>query len=234
MELWNGEEGETIMSDSLNAIFRPSSDPVSQQNAKPSSEYVRSSAARKESQKPSKPNQRLPEGREQGMRPAPRQTPQKPIKSLSEGIGVLGVQEMCPAPRQVSSNKSARVRKERVDKKKDIKFPVSPKQREELRRLARELRAEVNEPSKKFETISNTNLLKKALEHQSIFPERYPPLLYKDTGQYMHVEPPLADFRVIEELSLKWNLSLRKTVYRLIMNVIYRGEVDSDAYRAGK
>lgn len=139
-----------------------------------------------------------------------------------------------PAAFQLSQNASTRVRRERVDKKKDIKFPVTPEQREELRRLAKEIRIKQRDPSKKYETISNTILLKKALDHQSIFPERFPPLMYKDTGQYMHVEPLLTDYGLVEELSLKWNLSLRKTVYRLIMNVIYRGEVDSDAYRAGK
>lgn len=160
--------------------------------------------------------------------------PQKAIHSLSEGTHLQDVPVKHSASRQASQKASGRIRKERADKKKDIKFPVTPEQREELRRLAKALRSEQNEPRKKYETISNTNLLKKALDHQAIFPERYPPLLYKDTGQYMHTEPLMADFRQVEELSLKWNLSLRKTVYRLIMNIIYRGEVDSDAYRAGK
>ncbi|CAG7651192.1 hypothetical protein ACFQI7_27595 [Paenibacillus allorhizosphaerae] len=127
-----------------------------------------------------------------------------------------------------------RTRKERSDKKKDIKFPVTPAQREELRKLAKELRIEKMDPTRKFETISNTLVLKKALEQYSIFPERYPPLVYSDTGQYMHAEALLRDYVIIEELAIKLNLSIRKTVYRLIMNYIYRGEVDSNAYREGR
>ncbi|MGU3473099.1 hypothetical protein ACLBWT_18375 [Paenibacillus sp. D51F] len=139
-----------------------------------------------------------------------------------------------PVPVQRAQKPKERVRRERADKKKDIKFPVTPVQREELRRIAKELRIEHRQPGRKYETISNTDVLKKALEHQRIFPERYPPLLYEDTGQYMHADPLLPDYEQIEELALKWNMSLRKTAYRLIMNFIYRGEVDSVAYRAGR
>ncbi|MFD2614656.1 hypothetical protein [Paenibacillus gansuensis] len=196
------------MNNSLNAIFRPSGDSVGTKDIKALMDKVTGPAVCQEAQK------------ETG-RSTERESSQFYPKEAQER-------------RQASQKASVRVRKERKDKKKDIKFPVTPAQREELRRLAKDLRAEQNDPGKKYETISNTKLLKKALDHYAIFPERYPPLLYKDTRQYMHAEPMLADFRVIEELSLKWNLSLRKTVYRLIMNIIYRGEVDSDAYRAGR
>ncbi|MFC4812791.1 hypothetical protein [Paenibacillus sp. GCM10023250] len=124
-----------------------------------------------------------------------------------------------------------RTRKERSDKKKDMKFPVTPEQREELRKRASELRIADRRPEIKYETISNTEILKQALEHYSIFPERYPPLVYKDTGQYMHAELLLPDYTEIEVLARKLNLSIRKTVYRLIMNYIYRGDVDIHAYR---
>lgn len=124
-----------------------------------------------------------------------------------------------------------RLRKQRVDKKKDIKFPVTPEQREELRRLASDLRIQDRKPELKYETISNTVVLKKAMDQFAIFPERYPPLLYKDSGQYMHAEPLLGDYEQIEELARRLNLSIRKTVYRLIMNFIFRGDVDIDAYR---
>jgi hypothetical protein len=139
-----------------------------------------------------------------------------------------------PSVPQKPEKGTKRVRKERADKKKDIKFPVTPEQREELRRIAKELRIKNRDPSRKYETISNSNVLKKALEQHSIFPERYPPLVYNNTIQYMHAEPLLRDYDHIEELSMTWNLSLRKTVHRLIMNFIFRGEVDSVAYREGK
>lgn len=135
---------------------------------------------------------------------------------------------------QKAQRGSQRVRKVRSDKKMDIKFPVTPVQRQELRRLAKELRIIDKQPNKKYETISNTVLLKKAIDQEAIFPERYPPLLYTDTRQYMHVEPLRQQYEQIEELAFKWNLSLRKTVYRLIMNLIYRGEVDIVANREGK
>lgn len=140
------------------------------------------------------------------------------------------------SPRNVqkAERASQRVRKVRSDKKMDIKFPVTPLQRQELRRLAKELRIVEKQPNKKYETISNTVLLKKAIDQEAIFPERFPPLVYTDTRQYMHVEPLRQQYEQIEELAFKWNLSLRKTVYRLIMNLIYRGEVDIVANREGK
>ncbi|QHW35495.1 hypothetical protein GZH47_31875 (plasmid) [Paenibacillus rhizovicinus] len=125
----------------------------------------------------------------------------------------------------------ARTRRERSDKKKDMKFPVTPEQREDLRKRASELRIADRKPEMKYETISNTAILKQALEHYAIFPERYPPLVYKDTGQYMHAELLLPDYVEVEALARKLNLSIRKTVYRLIMNYIYRGDVDIHAYR---
>lgn len=124
-----------------------------------------------------------------------------------------------------------RIRKERSDKRKDMKFPVTPEQREDLRKRASEMRIADRKPELKYETISNTAILKQAMEHNDIFPEQYPPLLYKDTGQYMHAELLLPDYQKIEELARRWNLSIRKTVHRLIMNYIFRGDVDSDAYR---
>ncbi|MFC5402333.1 hypothetical protein [Cohnella soli] len=145
-------------------------------------------------------------------------TPSRPTKSASKGAGS-------------SAAVKGRVRRERSDKKKDIKFPVTPEQREELRRLASEMRIMDRKPGVKYETISNTAVLKKAMEQFAIFPERYPPLLYKDSGQYMHAEPILKEYEQIEALARRWNLSYRKTVYRLIMNYIFIKEVDMDAYR---
>ncbi|SDO15469.1 hypothetical protein SAMN04487897_10927 [Paenibacillus sp. yr247] len=161
-----------------------------------------------------------------------------PTSDLNKQLGNQNITEskqVVTTPLKVEfTSHQQRTRRERSDKKKDIKFPVTPDQREELRKLAKELRIENKDPSRKYETISNTNVLKKALEQYSIFPERFPPLVYSDTGQYMHAEPLLRDFELIEELARKMNLSIRKTAYRLIMNYIYRGEVDSDAYREGR
>ncbi|RUS44996.1 hypothetical protein [Cohnella sp. AR92] len=111
-------------------------------------------------------------------------------------------------------------RKERSDKLKDIKFPVTPRQREELRRRALALKV-----AARNETISNTKILIAALNQHRLFPEQYPELVYEDTKQYMHAEPTLAVYDQIVELSMQWNVSIRKAAHRLIMNYIFRGEV---------
>lgn len=112
-------------------------------------------------------------------------------------------------------------RKERSDKLKDIKFPVTPEQRERLRRLAKQLPQE----SKRNETVSNTVHLLQALKHYQLYPERCHEVVYKDTGQYMHAKPTRRDFEQIEELALLWNTSIRKATHRLIMNYLDCGEV---------
>ena len=76
------------------------------------------------------------------------------------------------------------------------------------------------------QTLSNTNELKHALEMLQLHPRRFPPLLYKDTGQYLHVKLTMEEYKSVEELSLDWNLSIRKTVHRLIINRISSFEID--------
>lgn len=112
-------------------------------------------------------------------------------------------------------------RKTRSDKLKMIKFPVTTEQREQLRRRAKE---NVRALSRK-ETIYNTNCLLHAIDQTSIFPERYPELKYKDTGQYMHVKIPITKYEVIEEFAFQWGCSVRKATHRLIMNYCFLGEV---------
>lgn len=112
-------------------------------------------------------------------------------------------------------------RKERADKLKDIKFPVTPEQREKLRRLAKELPP----GTKRNETVSNTKHLLQALEHFRMYPERCHEVIYEDTRQYMHVKPPRRVFDQIEEHALIWNTSIRKATHRLIMNYLDCGEV---------
>lgn len=151
----------------------------------------------------------------------PKTSPSEPQKQVA----------VTPAAPPAVKKPKARTRKERSDKKKDMKFPVTPEQREDLRRRASEMRVADRKPDVKYETISNTAILKKAMEQFAIFPERYPQLMYKDTGQYMHAELLLPDYLEIEALARRLNLSIRKTVYRLIMNYIFRGDVDIHAYR---
>ncbi|MFC5651008.1 hypothetical protein ACFPYJ_18230 [Paenibacillus solisilvae] len=111
-------------------------------------------------------------------------------------------------------------RRERSDKLKDIKFPVTPSERQELRRRAIEMGV-----TGRNETISNTKLLILALNQLRLYPEWYPPLVYKDSKQYMHVKPTGMVFKQIEELALQWNCSIRCACHRLLMNYIFKGEV---------
>lgn len=125
------------------------------------------------------------------------------------------------------ANRRSEPRKERSDKRKNIKFPVSPKQRLELRTMAKN--SPVAQKGKKNETTSNTYILTQALTQQQLYPEHFPKLIYKDTGQYMNVKPTLREYEKIEELAFKWNCSRREAVYRLIMNHIFVCEVDYNA-----
>ncbi|WP_213428295.1 MULTISPECIES: hypothetical protein [Paenibacillus] len=113
------------------------------------------------------------------------------------------------------------IRKERSDKLKDIKFPVTPDQREKLRRMAKIFSSK----GARNVTESSTLQLKQALDHYRLYPERCHEVIYQDTGQYMHVKPTRRMYDEIEELSYKWNLSIRKTTHRLLMNFLDCGEV---------
>ncbi|BFH18318.1 hypothetical protein J6TS7_32280 [Paenibacillus dendritiformis] len=112
-------------------------------------------------------------------------------------------------------------RKTRSDKLKMIKFPVNEEQREQLRRRAKE---NVRVLSRK-ETIYNTKCLIEALDQASLFPERYPELIYKYSGQYMHVKVTLDKYEVIEEFAFRWGCSVRKATHRLLLNYCFLGEV---------
>lgn len=99
----------------------------------------------------------------------------------------------------------------------NVKFPVTPSQRCELRRRAMMMKKERNDISRKYETISNTYILYNAIMELYINPEHLFFIEYVDTGQYMHVSLNKSMYECIFNISLCWNSSVRQTVYRLIM-----------------
>ncbi|MFT9486637.1 MAG: hypothetical protein ACH0QD_04610 [Tepidibacillus sp.] len=102
-------------------------------------------------------------------------------------------------------------RKTRSDKIHDIKFPITPVIRSEIRRRAK---AE-GFPN---ETKYCTHLLIQALKYDKSF---FPEIKYTDTKTYIHVKPTEFYYDKIFELKVDWDLrSDRQTVHRLIMGMI--------------
>jgi len=131
-----------------------------------------------------------------------------PIFLNGTGIkATIGTRTVEPKPTRTGTE-----RKTRSDKTEDIKFPVTPEQREQLRRAA--IRRNLGNKQTKY----NTMLLRAALQE----PEKAAPVEYRDSGQYMHVKPQQIDHERIQELALKWGLSKRQTVHRLMINALGR------------
>jgi hypothetical protein len=104
-------------------------------------------------------------------------------------------------------------RKVRSDKTTSIKFPVTEEERRELRLAA--MIAGLGEK----QTMYNTSLLLKTLSDAA----RIPPITYKDTGQYMTVNPVQEANERIVQLMLQWGTSKREAVHRLIISALRRG-----------
>ncbi|MVP02099.1 hypothetical protein [Paenibacillus lutrae] len=106
-------------------------------------------------------------------------------------------------------------RKERSDKLKDIKFPITPELRRQLRRHSEDA---------KNQTVANTKILIEALQLMQHSPERFPVLDYQDTGIYMHAKPPLHYHEQIRQLVIDHDeRSIRSMTHRLIMNYLNGG-----------
>ncbi|EJW13883.1 hypothetical protein M5X00_13360 [Paenibacillus alvei] len=116
--------------------------------------------------------------------------------------------------------KESEKRKIRSDKMKDVKFPVNEEERTLLRRIAKSKRKQ-----HRNETESNTEIFLAALNHLIVHPDRCHIIHYKDTGQYMHVRLSQNIFNEVEDLSYKWNVSIRCAVHRIMMNYLKVGEV---------
>ncbi len=104
-------------------------------------------------------------------------------------------------------------RKIRKDKKKDIKVPVSEKQKKAIRRLAYK--------RKMTATSFSTMLVEEAL--QSAYLQQLKAVPYKDTHDFVHVKLRNNEYDQIVELAIDWNVSVRKCVYRILVFMLADG-----------
>jgi hypothetical protein len=112
------------------------------------------------------------------------------------------------SPSSPPANPSTVQRKTRSDKTHDIRFPVTPDQKALIRRLAR-----ANDMK---ETQFTTKLLMTALSAYPVLPEYD----YHDTKLYMHVKPKEIDYQKVFDLAVKYGISERQTVTRLIISIL--------------
>lgn len=103
-------------------------------------------------------------------------------------------------------------RKTRSDKRHDIKFPVTPAQKEMLRLLSKKNRIR--------ETSMTTKLLSISLREITVLPDYE----YHDTKKYMHVKPNQLEYERIVEFAIRYGISERKVVTLLMMSVLKRNE----------
>jgi hypothetical protein len=120
-----------------------------------------------------------------------------------------------------SENTSPKTRKIRSDKTRDIKFPVTPEIEEALKR-----RAEVYRPRKQKvnQTVYNTKALLNALDKLKD-PVNFPTVEYSDTKRYLHVKLIEYWHDKIFDLHLIWGCSKREVVYRIMYDMVKKGEL---------
>ena len=101
----------------------------------------------------------------------------------------------------------SRPRKERSDKKKDIKVPLTEEQKRMVRWGAyqREMTA----------TSFSTTLVEKALSRPYL--KELTEIPYEDTYDYVHVKLSKTNYEVVVKLSILWNVSIRKGVHRILL-----------------
>lgn len=126
-----------------------------------------------------------------------------------------------PAPNQ-SKKISKSVRAVRLDKCKNIKFPVNPTVQMKLKsyraEAARIYKAQRKDPLS--QTKFNTALLRFGLKHEHILSWEHQ---YKDTKVYMHtniLETEYIEIGGPHGLAIRKNLSERKVVYQVMLSVI--------------
>ncbi|GGG18662.1 hypothetical protein [Paenibacillus abyssi] len=103
-------------------------------------------------------------------------------------------------------------RKDRSDKKHDMKFPVTPAQKALIRKLA------VQQGMKGRETAFATKLLIEALSSMDGLPEYD----YHDTKSYMHVKPGQLIYEKVFALAVENGLSERQVVTRLVIHSLVK------------
>lgn len=128
---------------------------------------------------------------------------------------MTSINPMFTEPRNIveTRKKTETPRKIRSDKTITIKFPITEEERRELRKAAIAL------GMGKRQTAYNTFLLLNSVREADETME----ISYKDSGQYMTVNPILAVNERIQELMLQWGTSKREAVHRLMICALRRG-----------
>lgn len=116
-----------------------------------------------------------------------------------------------PATKPVSTS-TKKDRKKRSDAKKDIKVPVSPSEKKILRVMSYH---QTGTPSI---TQLASSLVKTGLELSYI--KFAPSANYPKEKEFIHVKLTQEEFKVLLELSVEWNCSLRKAAHRILLTLL--------------
>ncbi len=117
-------------------------------------------------------------------------------------------------PNEKQYNKPSRPRKERSDKKKDVKVPLT----EEQKRLVRWGAYKKEMTATSFSTM----LVEQALTKPYI--KGLPVIPYEDTYDYVHIKLKKTEYDEVVRLSILWNVSVRKGVHRILLSMLEDGD----------
>ncbi|MGF7033451.1 hypothetical protein J2T17_004399 [Paenibacillus mucilaginosus] len=108
-----------------------------------------------------------------------------------------------------------RPRKERSDKIKDVKIPLTAEEWGTLQRL------KLKYPKDWTLTDMYTKLLVDAIVQARQLPDAFPEVKYKASSNFITCKPTVLHHDMLKDLCVQWNLrSLRKAAYRLMAQVI--------------
>jgi hypothetical protein len=110
-------------------------------------------------------------------------------------------------PPKEPKERTSKPRKERSDKKKDIKVPLNEEQKRKVRWGAYK--------KKMTATSYSTFLVEEALTKSYI--NILPAVSYEQTYDYVHVKLKKEEYEQVVKLSIEWNVSIRKGVHRLLL-----------------
>lgn len=113
-------------------------------------------------------------------------------------------------------------REMRSDKLDDVKFPVTPEMYEALSSAFRKYK-KLYRQNLLFQTGYNTLLIQTALMNYPT--DFFLPVQYEDTKNYKHVKLNQFYSEQLFKLKVEWQCSMREAAYRVIRNVIDRGEL---------
>lgn len=111
-------------------------------------------------------------------------------------------------------DKEKKKRKERSDKKRDVKIPLTEKQKEVVQLLALE---EHKSPTGFASQIVLEGLKFPKVENIGFYHT------YEDTKNYVHAELSQDHHKQLVILSIKWKVSIRQAAYRLL-HFMLRGD----------